>query len=121
MANTADVAAAAELGADRVVLAREMTLDEIAAASKVPGVKTEVFVQGALCFSVSGRCLFQAGPEAEAEIAAHAPAPAAYPGTLRKMWQAIIYASRAVSARKVLSTKNASPLFHLRRPARPFQ
>ncbi|MGA2799069.1 MAG: U32 family peptidase, partial [Thermoguttaceae bacterium] len=29
----------------------------IAAASKVPGVKTEVFVQGALCFSVSGRCL----------------------------------------------------------------
>ena len=34
-----------------------MTLGEIAAASKVPGVKTEVFVQGALCFSVSGRCL----------------------------------------------------------------
>jgi U32 family peptidase len=57
MANTADVTAAAELGANRVVLARELTLDEIAAASKVPGVKTEVFVQGALCFSVSGRCL----------------------------------------------------------------
>ncbi len=68
MANTADVAAAAELGADRVVLAREMTLGEIAAASAghhprpasgCPGrgVKTEVFVQGALCFSVSGRCL----------------------------------------------------------------
>jgi U32 family peptidase len=57
MANSADVAAAAELGANRVVLAREMTLDEIASASAVPGVKTEVFVQGALCFSVSGRCL----------------------------------------------------------------
>jgi putative protease len=57
IANSADAAAAAELGANRVVLAREMTLDEIAAASKVPGVKTEVFVQGALCFSVSGRCL----------------------------------------------------------------
>ncbi|MGA2059231.1 MAG: peptidase U32 family protein [Thermoguttaceae bacterium] len=57
MANSADVAAAAALGANRVVLAREMTLDEIAAASKVTGVKTEVFVQGALCFSVSGRCL----------------------------------------------------------------
>jgi U32 family peptidase len=56
-ANSADVAAAAELGANRVVLAREMTLDEIAAASKVPSIKTEVFVQGALCFSISGRCL----------------------------------------------------------------
>jgi collagenase-like PrtC family protease len=57
MANSADVAAAGELGAGRVVLARELTLAEIAAASAVPGVKTEVFVQGALCFSVSGRCL----------------------------------------------------------------
>jgi collagenase-like PrtC family protease len=45
------------LGADRVVLARELTLHEIAAASAVPGIETEVFVQGALCFSVSGRCL----------------------------------------------------------------
>ncbi len=57
MANSADVAAAESLGADRVVLAREMTLHEIAAASAVPEIETEVFVQGALCFSVSGRCL----------------------------------------------------------------
>ncbi|MBN2578921.1 MAG: U32 family peptidase [Pirellulales bacterium] len=56
-ANGADVAAAAALGAGRVVLAREMTLDEITAASATPGVATEVFVQGALCYSVSGRCL----------------------------------------------------------------
>jgi U32 family peptidase len=57
MANSADVAAAGSLGANRVVLAREMTLHEIAAASAVSSVETEVFVQGALCFSVSGRCL----------------------------------------------------------------
>lgn len=57
MANSADVAAAESLGADRVVLAREMTLSEIKAASAVENVKTEVFVQGALCFSISGRCL----------------------------------------------------------------
>lgn len=55
--NSADVAAAGQLGASRVVLAREMSLAEIAAASTVPRVQTEVFVQGALCFSVSGRCL----------------------------------------------------------------
>lgn len=53
----ADVEAAKVLGVRRVVLAREMTLEEIAAASSVDGVETEVFVQGALCFSVSGRCL----------------------------------------------------------------
>jgi len=56
MANSADVAAAGELGVARVVLAREMSLSEIAAASAA-GVQTEVFVQGALCFCVSGRCL----------------------------------------------------------------
>ncbi len=56
MANSADVKAAAALGIARVVLAREMTLAEIRAASSVPGVATEVFAQGALCFSVSGRC-----------------------------------------------------------------
>ncbi len=57
MANSADVAAAGRLGARRVVLARELSLSEIAAASAVPGVETEVFVQGALCFCISGRCL----------------------------------------------------------------
>lgn len=57
VASSADVEAARELGARRVVLARELSLSEIAAASKVEGVETEVFALGALCFSVSGRCL----------------------------------------------------------------
>jgi U32 family peptidase len=56
-ANHVDVSAARLLGLDRVVLARELTLAEVAAASAVPGVATEVFVQGALCYCVSGRCL----------------------------------------------------------------
>jgi putative protease len=56
IASSADVEAARRLGASRVVLAREMSLDEIAAASQVPGIETEVFVQGALCFCISGRC-----------------------------------------------------------------
>lgn len=57
IANSADVAAAARLGATRVVLARELSLPEIRHASAVDGIETEVFVQGALCFSVSGRCM----------------------------------------------------------------
>ncbi|MBI5241012.1 MAG: U32 family peptidase [Elusimicrobia bacterium] len=56
-ASSADIRAAARLGVKRAVLARELSLAEIAAASAVAGVQTEVFVQGALCFSVSGRCL----------------------------------------------------------------
>jgi collagenase-like PrtC family protease len=57
VASAADVEAARELGFRRVVLARELTLAEIAAASRVEGIETEVFVHGALCLAVSGRCL----------------------------------------------------------------
>jgi collagenase-like PrtC family protease len=43
-------------GADRVILPRELSLEEIKAFSKV--CETEIFVHGALCFSYSGQCLF---------------------------------------------------------------
>ncbi len=56
VANRADASAARSLGMDRVVLARELSLEEIRAVSAA-GVQTEVFVQGALCYCVSGRCL----------------------------------------------------------------
>lgn len=48
-----------EFGATRVVLAREMTLDEIAQfTSKIPrGLEVEAFVHGAQCMAQSGRCL----------------------------------------------------------------
>ena len=57
MANSVDVAAAAELGATRVVLARELSLEEIRRIAQHSPIDLEVFGQGALCFSVSGRCL----------------------------------------------------------------
>jgi collagenase-like PrtC family protease len=47
------------LGFQRVVLARELTLDEIHHITGA-GVETEVFVHGALCYSYSGLCLFSA-------------------------------------------------------------
>jgi putative protease len=55
-ASSADIRAAAGLGLCRAVLARELSLQEISACSGVPGVSVEVFVQGALCCCVSGRC-----------------------------------------------------------------
>ncbi len=48
-----------EDGFSRVVLAREMSREEIAACGDV-GVPIEVFVHGALCMSVSGQCLLSA-------------------------------------------------------------
>ena len=51
-----DARAARELGLTRVVLARECSLAEIQAAGAT-GIEIEVFVQGALCYCISGRCL----------------------------------------------------------------
>jgi putative protease len=47
------------LGADRVVLARELSLEEVAnIRAKTPKeLEIEVFVHGAMCVSYSGRCL----------------------------------------------------------------
>ncbi|MBQ9649075.1 MAG: U32 family peptidase [Prevotella sp.] len=46
-----------DLGFSRVVLARELSVEEIAAIHReVPDVELEVFVHGALCVSYSGLC-----------------------------------------------------------------
>lgn len=55
----AGVAFLRDAGFKRVVLAREMTREEIAACSNL-GMELEVFVHGALCMSVSGQCYFSA-------------------------------------------------------------
>jgi len=46
------------LGAQRVILARELRLDEISEIKKkVPGMELETFVHGSMCMAYSGRCL----------------------------------------------------------------
>ena len=44
-------------GFHRIVLSRELSLDEIKYISKDLGIETEIFVHGALCVSYSGQCL----------------------------------------------------------------
>ncbi len=44
------------LGFSQLVMARELTLEEIAAIRRVTTVPLEAFVHGALCVSYSGRC-----------------------------------------------------------------
>ncbi|MFS1663998.1 peptidase U32 family protein [Streptococcus sp. zg-JUN1979] len=46
-----------ELGLTRVVLAREVTMSELAAIRKRTDVEIEAFVHGAMCISYSGRCV----------------------------------------------------------------
>ncbi len=47
-----------KIGFKRVVLARELTLNEIREIKEKSGVDIEVFIHGALCYSYSGLCLF---------------------------------------------------------------
>lgn len=46
-----------ECGFKRIVLSRELNLDEIKYISADLGVETEIFVHGALCVCYSGQCL----------------------------------------------------------------
>ena len=46
-----------ELGAARVVLARELSCEEIREIRRQTDVELELFVHGAMCISYSGRCL----------------------------------------------------------------
>ncbi len=58
--NLEGVLALKELGFTRVVLARELSLEEIRTITRRCGTEIEVFVHGALCYSLSGLCLFSA-------------------------------------------------------------
>ncbi len=57
--NSSGAKVLAALGFKRVVLARELTLSEIKSITKSnKNIEYEIFAHGALCFSLSGMCLF---------------------------------------------------------------
>ena len=58
--NASGVRALENMGFARVVLARELTLEEIQAIRRETKAELEVFVHGALCMSVSGMCYYSA-------------------------------------------------------------
>lgn len=63
-----------DLGAERLVLARELSLPEIIAIKEKVGIEVEVFVHGAMCVSYSGRCLlshYMTGRSANSGECAH--------------------------------------------------
>jgi putative protease len=57
MTSSQTILPAAELGVERVVLARECSLDDIRRIRRETSLPIEVFVHGALCVAYSGQCL----------------------------------------------------------------
>jgi len=57
MTSAETIALAEKLGCERVVLARELSIDEIVAIRRQTTMPLEVFVHGALCVAYSGQCL----------------------------------------------------------------
>lgn len=55
--NVPAIEAWATLGVSRVILARELSVSEIAHIRKNTAVELEIFVHGGVCISMSGRCL----------------------------------------------------------------
>jgi len=58
--NLDGVLALKELGFKRIVLARELSCEEVKYLVDESGVEIEIFIHGALCYSTSGLCLFSA-------------------------------------------------------------
>jgi putative protease len=56
--NSLDCTYSGKAGFERVILARELTLTELAQIAQTSKVQLEVFAHGALCYSLSGSCLY---------------------------------------------------------------
>ncbi len=50
-----------KLGAKRAILSRELSLREITELTKKSPIETEIFVHGAVCMAISGRCFLSYG------------------------------------------------------------
>ncbi|HBM17378.1 MAG TPA: hypothetical protein DD381_13710 [Lentisphaeria bacterium] len=55
--NSAGINFAKKLGMKRVILERQLTLDEIRTIKKNSQLELEIFIHGALCCSISGNCI----------------------------------------------------------------
>ncbi|MAG52402.1 MAG: protease [Nanoarchaeota archaeon] len=56
IANSSSAQFYKDLGAKKIVLARELTLEQISKIKKEVDIPIEVFIHGSMCMAVSGRC-----------------------------------------------------------------
>lgn len=89
--NLEGVLAIKELGFRRVVLARELTLEEVQIIAQRSGVEIECFIHGALCYSISGLCLYSAmekersGNRGRCAYCCRLPLDGAYPFSMKDL------------------------------------
>lgn len=50
-----------KLGAKRAILSRELSIDEITDITQKSPIETEIFIHGAMCMAISGRCFLSYG------------------------------------------------------------
>jgi putative protease len=50
-----------KLGAKRAILSRELSISEISEITKKSPIETEIFIHGAMCMAISGRCFLSYG------------------------------------------------------------
>ncbi len=50
-----------KLGAKRAILSRELSIEEITEITKKSPIETEIFIHGAMCMAISGRCFLSYG------------------------------------------------------------
>lgn len=97
-----------ELGADRVVLAREVDIDKVKAIKKAAKVPIEIFVHGALCVSYSGNCLMSG------LIGYRSGNRGRCVGSCRKLYELIDKTSGASLGQSyILSTKDLNTIDHI--------
>ena len=105
------------LGAKRVVLARELTLSEIAAIRRAtnPDLELEVFVHGAMCMAWSGRCLISNHLNGRDANRGHCTQPCRWTYTLEEEKRPGVHfpIEEDASGSFILSSKDLMMLDHL--------
>lgn len=61
ISNSFTLKALKKLGAKRAILSRELSLEDIVKTVKSSPIETEVFIHGAMCMAISGRCFLSYG------------------------------------------------------------
>lgn len=97
-----------ELGAKRVVLSREVSIEKVKDIRKAANIPLEIFVHGALCVSYSGNCLMSG------LIGYRSGNRGRCVGSCRKEYELIDTTTKAVIGKNfILSTKDLNTIEHI--------
>jgi len=97
-----------EMGADRVVLSREVPMDKVKKIRREADIPIEIFVHGALCVSYSGNCLMSG------LIGYRSGNRGRCVGSCRKPYELIdVTAGKSLGESYLLSTKDLNTIDHI--------